>query len=88
MKFVKLFDQTCGKHQIMCRLTQVDDGRMGLAFSTYIDSLGIIEVVHAFSGRDVTLEAFGFVTEAVATKVIKDALAELKEQAETGEVTH
>lgn len=80
MIFAKLYEQSCGKHQILVRIIQVEEDCMGVAFSTYIEEVGLMEVVHAFKEPQDASEAFEMITEIVAVRVIKEALGELKEQ--------
>ena len=79
MNFVKLYDMPCGDHQLLVRLTSAEE-KTGLSFSTYVESVGIIETVHAFDDPADTLEAFGMVTETVARKVVAEALNDAREQ--------
>jgi hypothetical protein len=76
MKFAKIYD-TCEHHQILVRLTMHEDN-YAVAFSTMVDDIGVMEVIHGFPTPSTARAAWEAATKSVASEMIKGALQDLR----------
>lgn len=94
MKFAKLYDQSCGKHQILLCIHRDEAGEWGLQCTTFIgQDTGIMQTFFVMgsgeAGFIAARDGFESVTQEIATAMVREGIAEMKaEMCKTTDTRH